>query len=147
VKQALGMLVLLAAGAWLAHYHVANQHYFPVTRLVSSDGYTFHMVQDRVDTRSACGRANDRLVEPLKERCPQCRVAYARCERELQGLELQLLLGEPVPLHVVVAPGIRVAMEGPAATLRSDCESMAATVVRAGARSAACAYPGTMRRP
>jgi len=147
MRQALFILVLLGAGAVLAHYHVANQHYFPVTRLASSDGFTFHMVQDRVDTRGACGEANDRFVAPVKRSCPRCRVVYARCERELQALELKLLLGEPVPLHVVVAPGLRLAMEGPAATLRGDCESMAAQIVRAGVASAACVYPGVMRRP
>ena len=147
MRQALVIMVLLAAGAVLARYHVSNQRYYPVTRLASSDGYTFHVVQDRVDTRGACGVANDRFVAPLKEGCPQCRLVYARCERELQGLELQLLMGEPVPLHVVVAPGLRMAMEGPAATLRGDCESMAAAIVREGVASAACAYPGTMRRP
>ena len=147
MRQVIVILVLLVAGAMLARYHVANQRYYPVTRLASSDGYTFHMVQDRVDTRGACGAANDRFVAPLKQGCPQCRLVYARCERELQGLELQLLMGEPVPLHVVVAPGLRMAMEGPAATLRRDCESMAAAIVRTGVASAACAYPGTMRRP
>ena len=91
-----------AAGAVLATYHVRNQHYYPVTRLASADGYAFLVVQDRVDTREACGAANDRFVEPLKATCPQCRIVYARCERELQGLELQLLLGEKVPMHVEI---------------------------------------------
>ncbi|MDH3321067.1 MAG: hypothetical protein OEO84_15460, partial [Betaproteobacteria bacterium] len=62
MRKALIILVLLAAGAVLARYHVANQHYFPVTKLASSDGYTFHMVQDRTDTRDACGKANDRFL-------------------------------------------------------------------------------------
>jgi hypothetical protein len=147
MRQALVILVLLVAGAVLAHYHVSNQHYFPVTRLASSDGYTFHMVQDRVDTRGACGVANDRFIAPVKRSCPQCSVVYARCERELQGLELQLLMGDPVPLHVVVAPGLRLAMDGPVATLRRDCEDMASAIVRAGVVSATCVYPGIMRRP
>ena len=147
MKKALFLLVLLGAGALLASYHVANQHYYPVTRLESSDGYTFHLVQDRVNTRGACGEANDRFLAPVKASCPQCRVVYARCERELHGLELQLLMGDSVPLHVVVAPGLRLAMEGKAPTLRGDCEDMAAAIVRAGVASAACAYPGTMRHP
>lgn len=147
MKKALVLLVLLAAGAVLAHYHVQNQHYYPVTRLASSDGYAFLMVQDRVNTREACGAANDRFVQPLEAGCPQCRVVYARCERELQGLELKLLMGEVVDLHVVVAPRLRMAIEGPAATLRRDCENMAAVIVKSGARSASCVYPGTMRRP
>jgi len=147
MRQALVILALLAAGGFLAHYHVANQSYYPVARLTSSDGYVFTVVQDRVGTRGECGKANDRFVLPVKRSCTQCRVAYARCERELQGLELQLVMGEPVPLHVVVAPGLRMAMEGPAQTLRRDCEQMAAAIVRVGVPSAACAYPGVMRRP
>lgn len=147
MRKALIILVLLAAGAVLASYHVANQHYFPVSKLASSDGYTFHMVQDRADTRDACGKANDRFVGPIRQRCPQCSVVYARCERELHGLELSLLSGDAVALHVVIAPGVRLAMEGPAATLRRDCEAMADLIVKAGQPYAACVFPGTMRRP
>lgn len=145
MRKALIIVVLLAAGAVLARYHVENQRYFPVTKLTSSDGYTFDVVQDRADTREACGNANDRFLAPLKAACGQCQVVYARCERELHGLELALLMGDPVPLHVVVAPGVRLAMEGPAPTLRRDCEAMAAAIVKAGVKHAACVFPGTVR--
>ncbi|MDH3321225.1 MAG: hypothetical protein OEO84_16260, partial [Betaproteobacteria bacterium] len=127
--------------------HVANQHYFPVTKLASSDGYTFHMVQDRTDTRDACGKANDRFLEPLKSACKQCQVVYARCERELHGLELALLMGDAVPVYVVITPGVRLAMEGPPATMRRDCQAMAAVIVRTGVPRADCVFPGTLRRP
>ena len=147
MRKALIILVLLAAGAVLARYHVANQHYFPVSKLVSSDGYTFLLVQDRTAARDACGKANDRFLAPLKAACAQCSVVYARCERELHGLELQLLMGDAVPVHVVIAPGVRLAMEGPKATLRRDCEAMAAAIVKTGVRYAGCVYPGVMRRP
>ena len=147
MRKALIILVLLAAGAVLARYHVANQNYFPVSKLESSDGYTFHLVQDRTDARDACGKANDRFLAPLKAACAQCSVVYARCERELHGLELQLLMGDAVPVHVVIAPGVRLAMEGPKATLRHDCEAMAAAIVKTGVRYAGCVYPGAMRRP
>lgn len=145
--KALAIVVLLAAGAVLAHYHVANQHYYPVSQLASSDGYTIHMVQDRVDTRGECGEANDRFLSPIKSTCTQCRIVYARCERELQGLEFSLLMGDAVPMYVVVAPGLRLALEGPPQTLRRDCEQMAAQIVKGGARTATCVFPGTLRRP
>lgn len=145
MRKALIIVVLLAAGAVLARYHVENQRYFPVTKLTSSDGYAFDVVQDRTDTREACGRANERFLAPLKAACAQCEIVYARCERELHGLELALLMGDPVPLHVVVAPGVRLAMQGPAPTLRRDCEAMAAAIVKAGAKHAACVFPGTVR--
>jgi len=97
MKQAIVILVLLAVGSVLAYYHVANQSYYPVSKLASADGYTFHMVQDRLAQRNACGEANDRFLAPIKARCLQCDVVYARCERELHGLELALLMGDPVP--------------------------------------------------
>jgi hypothetical protein len=147
MRHALVIVVLLAAGAVLARYHVDNQHYFPVSKLASADGYTFHMVQDRTDTREDCGKANDRFLAPLKAACQQCGVVYARCERELHGLELALLMGDAVPVHVVIAPGVRLAMEGPPATLRRDCEAMAESIVKTGVRHAACVFPGTLRRP
>jgi len=147
MRKALVIIVLLAAGAVLARYHVENQHYFPVAKLASADGYTFHMVQNRTDARGDCGKANERFLAPLKAACQQCKVVYARCERELHGLELALLMGDAVPVHVVIAPGVRLAMEGPPATLRRDCEAMAAAIVKAGVSYAACVFPGTMRRP
>jgi hypothetical protein len=147
VKKALFLAVLLAAGAVLARHHVANQRYYPVAKLASSDGYIFHVVLDRAETRGECGAANERLLEPLKASCKQCEIEYARCERELGDLELRLLTGEPVPLHVVTAPGLRMAIEGPAHALRRDCEYMAAAIVSTGAAYASCAFPGTPRKP
>jgi hypothetical protein len=146
-KQTIVIVALLALGSVLAHYHVANQSYFPVSKLASADGYTFHMVQDRVAQRGACGEANDRFLAPLKKSCAHCSVVYARCERELHGLELALLLGDPVPMYVVIAPGLRLSIEGPAARVRADCEHIAANLVQAGAPSAGCVFPGTLRRP
>jgi hypothetical protein len=147
MKQAIVILVLLVLGSLLAHYHVANQSYYPVSKLTSTEGYTFLMVQDRVARREECGKANDRFLEPIKTRCVLCSIVYARCERELNGLEFALLSGDAVPMHVVVAPGMRLAMEGPKDRERRECESLAATLVKAGHKSASCAFPGTMRRP
>ena len=147
MKQAIIILILLVIGTLLARYHVANQSYYPVSKLTSADGYTFVMVQDRTAERSACGKANDRFLEPIKARCVACDVIYARCERELQGLEFALLAGDAVPMHVVVAPGMRLAMEGPKEHVRRECEQMAAMLVQQGQRTAACVFPGTLRRP
>lgn len=146
-KQTVAVLALLALGAVLAHYHVANQSYFPVSKLASADGYTFHMVQDRTAERGACGKANDRFLAPIKKACAHCEVVYARCERELHGLELSLLMGDPVPMHLVIAPGLRLAIEGPAERVRRDCEHIATGLVKAGTPSAGCVFPGTPRRP
>mgnify|MGYP003512981965 CR=1 FL=1 len=82
MKQAIIILILLVLGTVLARYHVANQSYYPVSKLTSADGYTFLMVQDRTAERKACGEANDRFLGPVKARCVACDVVYARCERE-----------------------------------------------------------------
>jgi hypothetical protein len=50
-------------------------------------------------------------------------------------------------MHVVVAPGMRLAIEGPKERVRHECEQLAATLVRAGQKTASCVFPGTMRRP
>ena len=147
MKQAIVILVLLAVGSVLAYYHVANQSYYPVSKLSSVDGYTFHMVQDRRAQRNACGQANDRFLAPIKARCLQCQVVYARCERELHGVELALLMGDPMPMHVVTAPGLRMAMEGPRDRVREQCELLAVELVKGGTLNAACVFPGTVRRP
>lgn len=147
MKQAIVILALLVLGSVLAHFHVANQSYYPVSKLASADGYTFHMVQDRTAERGDCGKANDRFLAPLKKICAHCEVVYARCERELAGLELALLMGDPVQMHVVVAPGLRLAIEGPAQSVRRDCEHIAANIVKSGTPSASCVFPKTLRRP
>ncbi|MEX2198621.1 MAG: hypothetical protein WD886_07400 [Burkholderiales bacterium] len=139
------IVVLLAAGAVLARYHVDNQRYFPVSKLASADGYTFYVVQDRVETRRECGEANDRFLKPIKATCPQCEIVYARCERELQGLELALMMGDAVPLHVIMSPSLRLAVDGPARAVRQDCEHIATAIVNSGEPAAACVFPGTQR--
>jgi hypothetical protein len=147
MKKALVILVLLVLGTILAHYHVANQRYYPVSKLTSAEGFSFVVVQDRKARREECGAANDRFLEPIKARCKMCDVVYARCERELNGLEFALLSGDSVPMHVVVAPGMRMGMEGPRERVRQECEQLAASLVRAGFKAASCVSPGTMRRP
>lgn len=147
MKQGVTILVLLVLGSILAHYHVANQSYYPVSKLTSAEGFTFVMVQDRTARREDCGKANDRFLEPIKARCQMCDVVFARCERELGSLEFALLSGDAVPMHVVVAPGMRLAMEGPKERVRQECEQLAAILVQSGQKAAICAFPGTMRRP
>ena len=79
MRKVLIIVVLLAAGAVLARYHVANQHYFPVSKLVSSDGYTFVLVQDRTDSREACGKA------PVTAK--DIRFSFAARDSMLRGIE------------------------------------------------------------
>ena len=141
MKQALIALVLIAVGSWLAHLHVASQTYYPVVRITSEDGVVYTTVQNEVSERRACGAANDRFLKPIKETCKQCQVVYARCERKLEGFELALAEGAAIPHPQVFAPGLRIAISGPAAAAKANCDFIAGDMVKRGIRSAACIYP------
>jgi hypothetical protein len=142
IKQALIALVLIAIGSWLAHLHVASQTYHPVVRLASAeDGLVYTTVQDEVSERRACGAANDRFLKPIKETCKQCQVVFARCERKLEGLEAAMANGAAIPHYQVFAPGLRIAIAGPAVAAKANCEFIAGDMVKRGVRSAACVYP------
>jgi hypothetical protein len=141
MKQALIALVLIGIGSWLAHLHMASQLYYPVVQLSSPEGLTYTAVQDSTHERQACGAANERFLGPVKERCKQCKVVFARCERVLEGLELALLEGVPLPHHRVFAPGIRMAIVGSPESAKATCEYIAGDMVKRGLRSAVCVYP------
>jgi len=133
--------VLIAVSAWLAHLHVESQSYHPVVHLASPDGLTYIAVQDAKHERQECGAANDRFLEPVREGCKDCKVVIARCERELEGFELEVHAGRRIPQHLVSGPGVRMAIEGPAATAKKSCELIATQMLRSGLRSAACVHP------
>jgi hypothetical protein len=141
MKQALIALVLIAVGSWLAHLHVASQTYRRVVRLASPVGLTYTTVLDVGHARRAWGAANDRFLKPIKETCKQCQLVFARCERNLEGLEAALADGGPVPHYQVFAPGLRIAIAGPAAAAKASCDFIAADMVKRGVRLAACVNP------
>ena len=131
---------LLAVGSVLAYFRVRALHYYPTARIETPDGYAFTVVQDVRASRSECGDANDRFLSPLDAICTQCRVVYARCLRELEGVELTLVAEDPPPLYLVRAPGVRMAVTGPLARLKDVCVDIAAGLVKTGLPSASCAY-------
>ena len=133
--------VLIGVSVWLAHLHVVSQSYFPVVRLASPDGLVYTAVQEAKHERQACGAANDRFLAPLRETCKDCKIVLARCERELEGMELALSEHRAVPLPVVSGPGVRMAISGPGAPAKASCEQIATQMVRNGLRSAACVRP------
>jgi hypothetical protein len=141
MKQALIALVFIAIGSWLAHLHVASQLYYPVVRLASPDGVVYTTVQNEVQERRACGAANDRFLKPIKETCKQCQVVFARCDRKLEGLEQALAEGAALPHHQVFAPGLRIAIVGPAAPAKAACDFIARDMVTRGIRAAVCVDP------
>ena len=132
---------LLAIGGVLAYYRVRALSYYPTIRIETPDGYTFTVVQDVRRGRNECGDANARFLAPLATICKNCKLVYARCLRKLEGVELTLMIENPPPLYVVRAAGVRMAVSGPLAHLRTVCDDIAASLVKSGLQSAACAYP------
>lgn len=133
--------VLVGAAALLAHLHVESQTYHPVVQLASPDGLNFTAVLKETRDRSACGAANERFLRPLKEQCKNCRVVMARCERNLDGLERALQDGKAIAHHVVVGPGLRMAISGPPQIAKWSCDYIAAEMTGKGVRRAACLPP------
>ena len=64
-----------------------------------------------------------------------------RAARALEGLELSIQEGKPIPQHLVYAPGLRIAVAGPAGMAKASCDFLAGDMVNRGVRSAACVYP------
>jgi len=145
VKQIVIAALLIAAGAVLAHMHVVAQTYYPVVHVTTPEGLTYTAVFDRTDERRACGAKNDRFVAPFKAMCKECEVVLARCERELAGLELELAEGKAIPYHRIYAPGLRVAISGPADMAKLGCDTIARGLTAQGMRSVACVYPTPAR--
>ena len=141
MKQVIIAALLIAAGAVLAHMHVVAQTYYPVVHVTTPEGLKYTAVFDRTDERRACGAKNDRFVAPFKAMCNECQVVLARCERELDGLELALSEGKEVPYHRVFAPGLRVAISGPEAMAKLGCDTIARGLNERGMRSVACVHP------
>src|SRR5918996_4831790 len=100
-------VALIGVSLWLAHMHVESQTYHPVVRLASPDGLVYTAVQDATHERQACGAANDRFLRPVKQGCKACEVVVARCERELEGFELEVYEGKQIAHHLVQGPGVR----------------------------------------
>ncbi len=140
VRNAAIAAVLIGVSAWLAHLHVVAQIYHPVVRLSSPDGLVYTAVQDAKVERQACGAANTRFLTPVKKGCKDCKVIVARCERQLEGMELALFEGRQLPHHQIHGPGVRMAIAGPAEFARASCEHIVGEMRRNGLRGT-CVYP------
>jgi hypothetical protein len=131
-------LVLIAAASLVAHLYVQSQVYYPVVRLNLPDGLSIAAVLPETKERKACGAANDRFVAPFKQTCKDCKIAMARCERQLEGLELAMREGAPVAYPTIVARELRMAVMGPPAAAKAGCQIVAADMVAKGMRTAVC---------
>lgn len=141
MKKAIIAALLAGAGAVLAHMHVVAQTYYPVVHVTTPEGLKYTAVFDPTPERRACGDKNDRFVAPFKAMCKECEVVLARCERELGGLELAINEDKAIPYHRVYAPGLRVAISGPADMAKLGCDTIARGLTAQGMRSVSCVYP------
>ena len=140
-RNAVIAAALVAVSAWLGHLHVVAQTYHPVVRLSSPDGLVYTAVQDPKTERQACGAANARFLGPVKQSCKGCEVVIARCERQLEGFELDVYQGKQIPHHLVQGPGVRMAIEGPATAAKASCQQIADYMVKSGLRASGCISP------
>src|SRR4051812_21471021 len=138
VKKTLSIIAVLAITSVLAHLYVKSQVYHPVVHVVFPDGLSIAAVLPETKERKTCGAANDGFLKPFKQQCKDCKVTVARCERQLEGLELSLRQGEPLPYPTVIDRGTRVAFMGPIDTAKAQCQATAAYLVANGMRSAVC---------
>src|SRR5437588_12089531 len=95
-KKVFMAVVVVGLASVVAHLYVQRQVYYPVVRLNLPDGLSIAAVLPETKERKACGAANDRFVAPFKQTCKDCKIAMARCERQLEGLELAMREGAPV---------------------------------------------------
>src|SRR5690606_22839540 len=138
-------LVAIAAIAgvtgWLAHLHVASQTYYPLLQMSSPGGLVYTAVHDETGDRQDCGAVNDRFIQPVRAGCQTCEVVYARCDRDLSGLDAALMAERPVPHYVVRSPGLRMAISGPTELAKAACEFIAADLLGRGYKAVTCFPP------
>ena len=134
-------LVLVAAASVVAQLYVQSQVYYPVVHLEIPGGLSIAAVLPETKERRACGAANDKFVAPFKQGCKDCKISMARCERQLEGLELAMHDNVAVPHPMVIAREARVAVMGPPESAKAGCRVLAAKMVESGVTTAACILP------
>ena len=140
-RKSIVALVLIAVASVAAHLYVQSQVYYPVVRVDLTDTLSIAAVLPETKERKACGLANDRFLAPFKQQCKDCKITQARCERQLEGVELAMHEGLPVPHPMVVAREARIAVIGPEQKARAGCQYIAANLVASGIKTAVCAQP------
>ena len=141
-RNALIAVALIGVASLVAHFYVQSQVYYAVVKFTTPEGLSITALLAETPDRGACGEANERFLAPIKQQCKGCKVISARCARELEGLELALSHGNPLPHFQIVAVGVRLALLGPAELAKGGCAQIAADLTGRGVRSAACISPG-----
>ena len=142
-KRALAIvgLLLVVAVSVIADLYVQSQVYYPVVHMTFPDGLSVSAVMTETGERRACGVTNDEFLAPFRHLCKECRIVAARCERELEGVDLALLRGEPLPYPTLTARDARVVFMGPAEVARMSCNVAAAAMAQKGFKYASCIPP------
>src|SRR5258708_6878003 len=136
LKKTISAISFLAIASAVAYLYVQSQVYYPVVRLTLPDGLSITAVLSQTKERKAWGLANDRFIVPFTQSCKECKVAMARCERELGGLELAMRDRAPVPYPMVVAGEVRLAVMGPPERAKAGCKFLAANIAAGGVKDA-----------
>ncbi len=132
-------VVALAVGGVIAHLYVAAQSYQAIVRVEAPDGTVYTAMLDPVAERRACGVASQRFLEPLANDCPQCRVVFARCQREDEERPAFAQTGGSGPQSPFLnMPGVRIRIDAPQEIARRNCEWMAQSMHGLGVASARC---------
>jgi hypothetical protein len=139
-QQALVAVVLIGIASILAHMHVVAQSYRPTVQFASPEGLVFVAIQDSTSERRECGAANERFLAPIKQGCKECKIVVARCEREADDPFASAPVPALVPAHQIVAPGVRVSIDGPDALARAACDLLALDMAERGLRNAGCRH-------
>jgi hypothetical protein len=126
----------------LAYWYLQTRVYYPVVHVVLPDGLTIVTVLPDTRDVARCRSTNERFVAPFKKTCKECTITSARCDQHLEGLELSMRTGAPVPHSMVVARDFRLVVMGPAANASAACQVLAKDFVSKGVPSAACVPPG-----
>src|SRR6185369_5068838 len=106
----------------VAHLYVQSQVYYPVVRLDLPEGLSITAILPETKERKACGVDNEKFIIPFKQSCKDCKVAMARCERQLEGLELAMRDQGAVPYPMVVAREARLAVMGAPERAAAGCK-------------------------
>ena len=137
--------VLIVIGIAAAYFYLRTTTWYPVARVATPEGYTLTVVMAPVANRKRCEIVNRAFIDPVIKGCPACRLELERCDGSLSGAEKALVSNDALSDYSVNAAGIRMLVTGPAGIAKGACEQIATDMVRAGAQTAACAYPGAKR--
>lgn len=141
LRQALVVVALGVTGAYVTHAYVTPSKYYPTVVVAAPEGLIYIAVQDATSERQACGKANERFLAPIKAGCKDCKVVSARCERVLEGDFTKVLQDTHTGGYRIVAPGLRMLIEGPEGSARRECDLIARDIANRGVHGAACIPP------